>query len=149
MKRVTILFVCCFIFLTGCTSPIPPSEAEKHFKLEETDCQSVEEGDIQKNYSEVNLPWYTIDVYELQDATAMVFDDENASEMYWEILNNCEIYNMHKDLIDADEFKKSVRLIFEDRDYADEIIDSLLAYCNIYSPENYYGLNADDVRYED
>ena len=100
MKKLIILLLCC-VLLAGCSSSKHTSEKEidNEVYLDEIK-QEVYREAYEAGYRTASdaiigeLPWYMVDMEELEESLYMIFDDEAyAEEIRDQILNYCRIYD--------------------------------------------------------
>ena len=98
MKKIVALIISLFIllFIGGCS----PTERDLERKIEleeikrEIYTQAYEDGYKDATRAVINeLPWYLVDMEDLEDSLYMIFDDgEYAEEIRDQIMTYCEIY---------------------------------------------------------
>ena len=106
MKRVISLITCiCVIFLVcGCTPTERDLEKEMEFDDIKSDiyAKAYEEGYKDAIQAVVDeLPWYLVDMEELEDSLYQIFEDEEyAEEVRDQIITYCDIYEKKDFAID-------------------------------------------------
>ena len=100
MKKLVILFLCC-VLLAGCSSSKHTSEKEidNEVYLDEIKQEIYQEA-YEAGYRAASdtiigkMPWYMVDMEELEESLYMIFDDEAyAEEIKDQILSYCKIYD--------------------------------------------------------
>ena len=99
MKKMLLMLVC-LLLLSGCA----PSEhdlekeVEREMELEEIKREIYREA-YEEGYRDAmdlmidEMPWYLVDMEELEEALSMIFDDEAyAEEIRDQISSYCEVY---------------------------------------------------------